>query len=130
MRPSRPRSNSVLLSPVVAPLLIAIGLAILFVHIAWPALPIAAAFAVIALGASLTTVEQFRRPAVIVGHVAVYASLYLLLAGAVYDEAVRNSESGLSTTYLIDLGISAGVMAFVIQWCVAALRDDQTTPAD
>jgi len=110
--------------------MIACGLAYIAVHVALPTAPIAAAFAVLALGASIVTVKQFGRPDIVTGHVVIYAGLYVLLVGAVYDNAARQSELGLSMAQTIDLGISAGIMAFVIRLCAAGLTDDHCGPVD
>jgi hypothetical protein len=124
MRPSRPTSTSLLLTQHAALSLIAVGLALLLMHVAFPNWPTAAAFALVVLGASILTIKQFGRPAVIAGHLVAYSGLYLLFFGATCDAAARQSNSGLSTTQIIDLGLSTGVMAFVVQFCMATIKDD------
>jgi hypothetical protein len=104
-----------------APTLIALGLAILLAQIACPQLPVATAFALIALGTSITAILRCARPAHIIACLVVYAWLYLLLLGAICDAA----DGQLSISQFADLGLGTGVMAFVARMCIVALADDR-----
>lgn len=100
-----------------APLLIAVGLAILLAQTAIPALPVATAIALIALGASLITLRRSTNRTAIAAHFFIYASIYLLLVGAIYDQAFRSSAKGLTLPQSIDLAISVCLIISVARIC-------------
>jgi hypothetical protein len=113
----------------VAPALIGAGLAILIAYIPFPVLPVATATSLVALGATFATLTSIgSMPASrvrITVHLFVYASLYLLLIGAIGDAASRAPKDGLSLPQIVDLGLGTGIMAFVVQMCIAAIADDR-----
>ena len=116
------------LSPIsvrLAPLLILAGIVQLLAFFFWPRLPVASAVALISLGATITTIARLQHtPACrvwIVVHLFVYASLYLVLLGAVCDGAVRQSGGALAVDQAIDLGMSAVLMVLVVRLAAAGL---------
>jgi hypothetical protein len=117
--------NSEKLSSGAAPGLIAIGVAALLLHLCWSVMPIATAFAFVALGSTIATLARFRRVAagsgIIAIHLFVYMSLYLLLIGAICDASLRSPHDGLTLLQGVDFGVSAMVMAVVVRTCVAAI---------
>jgi hypothetical protein len=118
------RTNSQPLNTNFAPVLIGIGLLTLLSRSIWQAAPMATAFAIIALGATIATANlpQIARSRTIIGvQVFVYASLYLLFVGAFCDAAVRGPSGALTIAQLIDLTVSTGVMASAARSGVAAL---------
>jgi hypothetical protein len=114
-------------------MLIAVGLSVLLAQIYWPVFPVVTAVALIALGATIVTIARLDRTAStrsgIAIHLFVYASLYLLFIGAICDAAIRGSSGGLTLAQTIDLGLSAGVMAFVARLCVTAIIGGGDAPA-
>jgi hypothetical protein len=112
-----------------APVLMALGVAMLIMNAGWPAWPVATGVSLIALGATKTLLGRplsasLPRVAIAV-HLFVYASLYLLFIGALCDASIRAPRNGLTLSQVIDLGLSAGVMAFVARTCVAATIGDE-----
>lgn len=122
-----------LLADRIAPALIASGLVVLLAQICWPVFPVASAVSLIALGATIATIARLHRAASlrsgIAIHLFVYASLYLLFIGAICDAVIRSPSGGLTLAQTIDLGLSAGVMAFVARACVAAIIGGGDAPA-
>jgi hypothetical protein len=105
--------------------LIAVGLAMLLAQACWTSMPMASAAALIALGATIETVERTRRtssaPAILATHLFVYAGLYSLIVGAIFDTSMRDTLGRLTLSQVVDLGLSAGLMALVVRLCVAAM---------
>jgi hypothetical protein len=104
--------------------LIGVGLTIVLMQFIWATIPIATAVALVALGATITTVRISRNtysPLIVSVHLFVYASLYLLIVAAICDAAFRSSHGGLTLTQLVDLAASTGVMALATRRCVADL---------
>ena len=116
-----------------APALIASGLVVLVAQLCWPALPVATSVSLIALGATIATIARLRGRASLCCcaaiHFFVYASLYLLIIGAICNAAARGPSGGLTLSQTIDLGLSTGVMAFVARTCVAAIVGGGDAPA-
>jgi hypothetical protein len=117
-----------------APALIAAGLMVLLAQLYWPVLPVASAVSLIALGATIATIARLHRTASlrsgIAIHLFIYASLYLVFIGAICDAAIRGPDGGLTLVQTIDLGMSAGLMAWVVRACVAVfLRGVDATAA-
>jgi hypothetical protein len=121
MRSSLVDPDSPLCTTQAAPATIALGLTILIAHVVFPLLPIATAFAIVALGASLAIVSRSARRTVIASNLLVYAFLYLLFVGAICDGAIRTSARSLSILQTIDLGLSAGIMAFISRTCLTEI---------
>jgi hypothetical protein len=101
----------------IAPATIAAGLGVLVAQCWWPAVPVATGIALVALGAIIATIQRARRRSSFRGTLTlslfVYASLYLLLAGAILDAAIRGPSGSLALHQCFDLGLSAIVMLFV-----------------
>jgi hypothetical protein len=116
-----------------APTLIAAGLTVLLAQTCWPLIPAVTAVSFVALGATIVTIARLHRTALlrsgITIHLFVYASLYLIFIGAICDAATRGPNGGLTLVQTIDLGLSAGVMAFVARICVAAIIGGGDAPA-
>src|SRR5690349_17594305 len=104
------RAARKLLEPSAAPLLIAVGLATLIVFNHWPA-PVLTATALIALGATLATIDRFAKspalPVVLLLHSATYVTLYCLFLGAALHKAPSGAAPGLAMLSVIDIGTSA-----------------------
>jgi hypothetical protein len=113
--------------------LIAAGLGILLAAAVMPNIPCVSGFALIALGTTLATINRYRialaRRGVVIAHIFVYASLYVLFVGAVCDSAMRGIQSGLSFLQLLDLAASAAVMMLVVRMCIVAIADGGDAPA-
>ncbi|MEX0613412.1 MAG: hypothetical protein WD738_11930 [Pirellulales bacterium] len=116
-----------------APACIGLGLATLIAAAWWPALPVATAYAFIALGATLATVDRFRGAAalrfLVVTHLFVYVSLYFLFVGAVCHAAISGAQNGLAFLQGFDFGVSAVVMAQVVRLSLAAVAGGGDAPA-
>ena len=115
-----------------APALMAIGLSALIAQLIWPVFLVATAVSLVALGAtSATTVRQHHTasPGIALAvHLFVYICLYLLFIGAICDASARGPNGGLTLAQTIDLGLSAGVMAFVARTCIAEIVGDGDAP--
>jgi hypothetical protein len=113
-----------------APTLIAIGLAQLAAGIAWPTVPIVTALALVALGATLATIDRFRTspvlPPVLLLHSAVYGSLYILFIGASFDAAMR-ADAPMGWPSVVDLAVSMPLAVAVAGTVFTALRDSRAT---
>jgi hypothetical protein len=114
-------------------MLIAMGLAILFVAFCWPAAPVVSGMALIALGATLEVVARLGgasrfRPLVVV-HAAIYGNLYLVFVGAVCHAALTGPRHGLSWEQGSDLLLSAVPMSVVARLAIRALAESGNAPA-
>ena len=109
-----------------APRLIVAGLVVLVAAVCWPALPVVTGMALVALGASLATVERFRgtplAAPVLIGHLATYGAMYVLFVGAVLHAASRTS-GGIGWAIAIDLAISIWPLAIAAGFVIDVLRD-------
>jgi hypothetical protein len=135
IRITRARSLKLLLtksSNRAAATLIAVGLAMLFAQACWPSMPMASAAALITLGATFETVERTRRtcsaPAVLATHLFVYAGLYSLIVGAILDASMRDPLDRLTLLQVVDLALSAGLMAFAVRLCVETMIGEGDAP--
>lgn len=101
------------------PRLIAIGVAILITGILWSGAAATSGAALVALGATGAVMQRYCRSPiltpVLIGHLFVYVSLYLLFVGAVAHRAMAGPHDGLSLWQGIDLGVSAGVMTQAVR---------------
>jgi hypothetical protein len=113
-----------------APTLIAIGLAQLAAGIAWPTVPIVTALALVALGATLATIDRFRTspalPPVLLLHSAVYGSLYILFIGASLDAAMR-ADAPMGWPSVVDLAVSMPLAVTAAGTVLTALCDSRAT---
>jgi hypothetical protein len=79
----------------------------------------------IALGATLATLDRLRGMVALRGvvaiHLFVYLSLYLLFIGAVGYSTTTGPQIGLTTHQALDFLVSAGVMALVLRRSLAAM---------
>jgi hypothetical protein len=114
-------------------MLIAFGLCMLLADAYRPVLPEVTGIALIALGATLAVVWRFRRspalPAVIVAHLLVYLSLYLLLVGAILHAAFAKSTGGLSLLQSLDLAMSGGPIVGAVRIAIDSLAGRRDSPA-
>ncbi len=117
----------------IAPLLIAVGIAMLFAQFCWTVTPVATAVAIIALGATITTVSRPHRAVSLrVGiavHLLVYTCLYLLFIGAICDASMRGPRDGLTFLQGIDFGVSAALMGLVVKRCLTTIGGGGDAPA-
>jgi hypothetical protein len=106
--------------------LIATGLIVLLAAASWPNLPVVTGMALVALGASLATVERFRGASlaapVLFGHLATYGAIYVLFAGAALHAASRTA-GGIGWVVAIDLTISIWPLAIATALVIDALRE-------
>jgi hypothetical protein len=118
----------------VASLVMAAGVTMLLAHFRWTTVPVATSVSLVALGATAAAIARrdsnggSHRVALAV-HLCIYTCLYSLFVGAICDLATRASGNRLSMGNTIDLGVSAGVMVFVAQLCIASLVGGEDTPA-
>jgi hypothetical protein len=115
----------------IAPLCIGAGISILLAQIVWTTMPVATAFALIALGATVTTTRICKSQSsriCFAAQLLVYSSLYLLVIGAICDSAARSPNSGLTFSQIVDLSLSAIVMANAIRMWAATLLSHRDTP--
>jgi len=105
--------------------LIGAGLAILLARAAWPGLPAASAFALIAWGATIATASRWANCAVLTAHLLVYSCLYLLVVGGICSAAASGAAAGPSVVQLADLGLSAAIFVFVWRTCTVAIVADR-----
>ena len=116
-----------------APAFIAAGLAILLTATWWPAMPVVTAMALVALGATATTIARLRGAAafrtLMAAHLFVYVSLYLLFVGAVCHAALTGPQDGLTFLQGLDLGVSAAVMMLVARLSLAVVDGGEDAPA-
>ena len=107
-----------------APILIAIGLAMLLAAAWWPAIPVITAMSILGLGATDATLVRYRgTPAlvpIVLLHAATYVGLYGLFIGATLHAAGTVSPAGLGLWSALDLAASAFPMAIAMQ-CVGAM---------
>ena len=112
-----------------SPGLIAVGLLVLVAAGTWPLLPAVTGMALVMLGATMATVERFRgTPAlapIVVGHVAIYGSLYALFVGAVLNTTTSTS-AGVGWSLAIDLAMSIVPLAATVRLVFDALRATRT----
>jgi hypothetical protein len=111
-----------------APILIAVGLAMI-VAAAWvPAMPVVTAMAILALGATDATLSRFRNTPAIVPillmHAATYVGLYGLFIGATLHAAATASPGGLGIAAALDLAANSLPMAITLQRILSGLRQD------
>jgi hypothetical protein len=115
------------------PGLIAVGLILLLANGYSQAIPAITGMSLIALGATLAIASRFRRssalPAVIVAHMLVYLSLYLLLGGAILHAAFAKSATGLSLLQSLDLAMSVGPIVGAIRIAIGAIAEGGDAPA-
>jgi hypothetical protein len=113
-----------------APILIALGLAQLAAGIVWHTVPVVTALTLIALGATLATIDRFRTspalPSVLLLHSAVYGSLYILFIGASLDAAMR-ADAPMGWPSVVDLAVSMPLAAAAAGTVLIALRDSRAT---
>ena len=115
------------------PTLIAAGLTTLLIATWWPAAPIVTGMALVALGATATTIARFQEAAALplatAVSVFVYLSLYLLFVAAVRHAAMIGPQNGLSIYQGLDFGASVMPMALAVRisWrAIAACKDAPT----
>jgi hypothetical protein len=115
------------------PAMIAVGLICLFANSYSSAIPVTSGMALIALGATLAVVSRFRQspalPAVIVAHLLVYLSLYLLLVGAVLHAAFAQSTTGLNLLQSLDLAMSVGPIGGAVRIAIGSIAGGGDAPA-
>jgi hypothetical protein len=118
-----------------APVLIALGVALLLGHAAQPVLPVLTAVALVSLGASITTITRLNgSPSLrlaLAAHLFCYAAIYLLFVGAVLDGSLRGPQAtSLTFAQSLDLSVSAGLMAALTRMCVSHLFRPGTSRAE
>jgi hypothetical protein len=115
------------------PAMIAVGLIFLVANCYYSTIPVTSGMALIALGATLAVVSRFRRspalPAVIVAHLLVYLSLYLLFVGAVLHAAFAKPTGGLSFLQSLDLAMSVGPMVGAVRIAIGLITGRGGAPA-
>jgi hypothetical protein len=115
------------------PALIAVGLICLVANTYASAVPVISGMALITLGATLAVASRFRRsPAfawLIVAHLLVYSSLYLLFVGAVLHASFMQSSSGLSLLQSLDFALSMAPMVAAIRIALAEIAGGGDAPA-
>jgi hypothetical protein len=115
------------------PAMIAVGLVLLVANSYSSAIPVTSGMGLIALGSTLAVVSRFRcspaLPAVIVAHLLVYISLYLLLIGAVLHAAFAKSTGGLSLLQSLDLAISVGPIVGAVRIAIGSVAEGGDAPA-
>jgi hypothetical protein len=115
------------------PAMIAVGLIVIVANAYYPPVPVLTGMALIALGATLVVVSRFRRspalPAVIVTHLLVYFSLYLLLVGAILHAAFAKSATGLSFLQSLDLAMSVGPIVGAVRIAFGSIAGGGDAPA-
>jgi hypothetical protein len=101
------------------PALVAVGLAFLIVAAWWPAAPTTTAMALVALGATYSTVARFQGiSAIVVLHAIVYLTLYALFFGAAcHAMAVQ---TGADAWRVLDLAVSVWPMTLAMRLSLAA----------
>jgi hypothetical protein len=108
-----------------SPLIIGSGLLILITASAAKGQPMCTGFALVALGATLSTVARYLAGlyvrSVVAVNLIVYASLYILLLGAVFDLGARTTRMELGFIWMLDLACSFALMAFVTGLCLRAI---------
>ncbi len=108
-----------------APFAIAAGMVLLLAASWWPAAPAVSGMALIALGATLTTIERFKDTATLRGlvavHLFVYVKLYLLFVAATCHFAMSGQAVGLNLAQTLDLVASIGIMAVVLRRSLVAI---------
>jgi hypothetical protein len=109
-----------------APLLIALGLALLLTSILLPVVPAVTAMAVVTLGATQATSSRFRQspalPTIMLLHAAIYLSLYTTFVCAVLYTPAVTSMRTLSLCTVFDLAASVLPMAIALQAVAGSLR--------
>ena len=112
--------------------LLAAGLAMLLVAASMPGMPAVSAMAMVALGATMVTIDRFRGTAALraslAAHLVVYSSLYFLFVGAVCHAAMAGPQDGLTFLQGLDFGISATLMTFVVRMGVRNVGPRQRLP--
>jgi hypothetical protein len=113
-------------SPAVGPWLIAFGLTILLTAVLFPSIPAVSAMAIVALGATQSTLLRFRHspvlPSIMLLHAATYLSLYLTFVCAVLYTPAAGTANALSLLGALDLAASILPMAMALQTVGASLR--------
>jgi hypothetical protein len=113
-------------------LFLATGLAMLLVAALMPGMPTVSAMALVALGATMATIDRFRGTAAlrasVAAHLFVYASLYFLFVGAVCHAAMAGPQNGLTFLQGLDFGISAMLMTLAVRMGVVTLALDDDSP--
>jgi len=113
-------------TPKHGPTLIGAGLFLLLAAELWPAIPVASAAMLIALGA--TGVLMARAASresgrwLIVVHLAIYAALYSLFVAALVDRSLRVAGQVAWTT-AADLVIATCLLTLVVRLGLSAFRD-------
>ncbi len=109
----------------VGPVLIAAGLAILLAASVIQNLPVATGYALVAMGATHSTIGRYRGvPALrcmLLLNFFTYACLYVLLLCAVCDLVSRKAGTGVGLAQPLDIGISALVMVLVARRCLSEI---------
>jgi hypothetical protein len=108
------------------PALVATGLAIQIAAPWWPTAPVLAAMTLVALGATVVLIERFRGaaglPHLLVAHLIVYGSIYLLFAGAVWHANSTGVRSHRAASLWLDLAASAMLMGMTVRAALTAMR--------
>ena len=116
-----------------APLAIAVGFAILLAGAWWSSAPVVTAMALIALGATGTTVNRSHSACtfhiVVALHLFVYLNLYFLFVGAVCHASTQAAPGGFNLLRALDLGMSVVPMALVMRGSLAAMIGGRDAPA-
>jgi hypothetical protein len=101
------------------PVLLGVGMAILFAATWRPGVPVVTAIAITALGATEITIQRFRRSTaalpVLMLHSATYTLLYVLFICARLHASWLTSTSHLSTFVAVDLVASAFPMSIALK---------------
>ncbi len=113
-----------------APGLIGIGLSVFVLSVWWPVVPVITAFALVALGATGSTLTRFRGRAsgapVLMLHLAIYGSLYALFIGATLHAHARD-DAGSGHLAAVDLVASIWPVAIATRLVVGRLLDSRAT---
>jgi hypothetical protein len=108
------------------PVLIGIGLSILFAAAFWPSAPIVTAMAIIALGATDAIASRYQGsvPAlpVTILHGTTYMLLYMLFVGARLHVPATAPSSAVSSLAVLDVAASAFPMVIALSRTLSCLR--------
>jgi hypothetical protein len=112
---------------------IAVGIAVLLAGSFWPRVPLVAAMALVALGATGMTLVRYKRsPALLplaVTQLTIYVGIYGVFIGAALHAA--NARSGPQLELLTILDVVASVVPMMLVWRTTwdALRSEPTCDA-
>jgi hypothetical protein len=86
----------------------------------------------VALGTTVVVVKRFEgQPAflpLVIVHLAIYLTLYGLFVGAVWHHNAPNRDAAWSIFPLLDLALSAGLVAAMMRVSIAAFRRHSRGP--